>query len=329
MTDGPAGAGRPRPAHGPGQPGQPDGPDGPDGADLDDVPTVRLASPQTRASLRAEREAAARDAAARHAAARSAGLEGRSPLVVVPTALASVAATVALALLVALSAAVGPLQTALALGLTGLVLAWGWPLLLSAPTPGWSSAVIGLGSVAIALTAGLTREEPVLRWLPATIGVSIVLGFLQQLLRRERSDLTLGLSSTVAGLALATAGAPLAALPHYPRGPGHVAVAMAAVAAAAGADLLAHLPAVRRWVLVPAVVAGVAGALLVAHLVGVVQPVPAVVLGVLAGGVSHIVRRILAPLPDAGGLPARLAVGAASVLVVGVLVYLATRLVAA
>ncbi|MEO3936667.1 hypothetical protein V3N99_07880 [Dermatophilaceae bacterium Soc4.6] len=293
---------------------------------VDDVPTVTLAGPQTRAAARAAREAAARGEVARPASEHPTGPGGSSDPAVAVTSVTTVGVTAALALLVGSSAASGPLMTGVAVGFVGLVLAWGWPRLLSAPTPRWSAAVVGAGSLALGLTVGLTRDEPMLRWLPATIGVSIVLAFLQQLLRRERSGLTLGLSSSVAGLALATVGAPLAALPAYSRGPGHVAVAMGAVAVAALADLLAHVPALRRWVLVPAAVAGVLGALLVARLVGVVDPVPAAVLGVVAGVVSHIVRRVLAPLPGAGSLPARLSQGAASVLVVGVLVYLITRL---
>ncbi len=304
--------------------------DGARGADGEQVvaesPTVRLAGPKTRAEARAAREAAARETAAGVVARRSAALGGQRDAALVATSVVTVVATVALALLVGLSAAGGPLPTGVAVGFVGVVLAWGWPVLFSAPTPGWSSTLIGSGSLAIGLTVGLTQDEPMLRWLPATIGVSLVLAFLHQLLRHERTGLTLGLASTVAGLALATAGAPLAALPVYSRGPGHVAVAMAAVGLTAVADLLERVPAVRRWVLVPAAVAGVVGAVVAARLVGVVDPVPAVALGLAAGVVSHILRRVLAPLPGAGSLPARLSQAAASVLVVGVLVYLITRL---
>jgi len=292
----------------------------------DEAPTVRLAMPQTRAEARAARDTAARETAARVAARRSAGLGEQPDTGLAATSVLTVVATIALALLVGLSAAGGPLPTGAAVGFVGVVLAWGWPTLFSAPTPGWSATLIGSGALALGLTVGLTQDEPMLRWLPATIGVSLVLAFLHQLLRHDRVGLTLGLASTVAGLALATAGAPLAALPAYSRGPGHVAVAMAAVGLAALADLLERVPLVRRWVLVPAVAAGVVGAVVAARLVGVVDPVPAVVLGLVVGAVSHILRRVLAALPGAGSLPARLSQGAASVLVVGVLVYLVTRL---
>ena len=141
--------------------------------------------------------------------------------------------------------------------------------------------------------------------------------------------LTYGAATTISGLALATTGAPLAVLPAYRSGEDYLLAAGAALALGALVELLGHWPGWRRWLLLPVTVAGAAGSLGVALAVGHVPLVAAAILGVLVAAVSHALRRVLTPLPGAGALQARMAMGAASVLVVGVVVYLITRLFAA
>ena len=270
--------------------------------------------PATRAARRVEREA------------------GRpvDPASLVATHPAVVLATAALALLVSVSAASGQPQTGLALAFLGIVLGWGWPILLGAPSPVVASVIICVGSVTVEAAAGLTRTEPFLRWVPVAAAVSMLAAFLHQILRRGgRTRLTYGAATTISGLALATTGAPLAVLPAYRSGDDYVLAAGAALALAALVELLGRWPRWHRWLLLPVVGAGAAGAMVVALAVGDVPLLAAAILGVLVAAVSHALRRVLTPLPGAAALQARMAMGAASVLVVGVVVYLITRLFAA
>ena len=270
--------------------------------------------PTTRAARRVAREAAHR----------------ADPASLVATPPAVVLATAALALLVSVSAASGQPQTGLALAFLGIVLGWGWPILLGAPSPVVTSVIISIGAVAVEAAAGLTRTEPFLRWVPVAAAVSVLAAFLHQILRRDgRTRLTYGAATTISGLALATTGAPLAVLPAYRFGDDYVLAAGAALTLAALVELLGHWSGWTRWMLLPVTVAGAAGAVGVALLVGRVPLLGAAILGVLVAAVSHALRRVLTPLPGAAALQARMAMGAASVLVVGVVVYVITRLFAA
>lgn len=270
--------------------------------------------PETRAARRVAREA----------------LHPADPASLVATHPAVVLATAALALLVSVSAASGQPQTGLALAFLGIVLGWGWPILLGAPSPVVASVIISIGAVAVETAAGLTRTEPFLRWVPVAAAVSMLAAFLHQILRRDgRTRLTYGAATTISGLALAATGAPLAVLPAYRSGDDYVLAAGAALALAALVELLGRWPRWHRWLLLPVTVAGAAGAMVVALAVGDVPLLAAAILGVLVAAVSHALRRVLTPLPGAAALQARMAMGAASVLVVGVVVYLITRLFAA
>ena len=270
--------------------------------------------PTTRPARRVAREAAHR----------------ADPASLVATPPAVVLATAALALLVSVSAASGQPQTGLALAFLGIVLGWGWPILLGAPSPVITSVIITIGAVVVEAAAGLTRTEPFLRWVPVAAAVSVLVAFLHQILRRDgRTRLTYGAATTISGLALATTGAPLAVLPAYRSGDDYVLAAGAALTLAALVELLGHWSGWTRWMLLPVMVAGAAGAVGVALLAGRVPLLAAAILGVLVAAVSHALRRVLTPLPGAAALQARMAIGAASVLVVGVVVYVITRLFAA
>ena len=52
------------------------------------------------------------------------------------------------------------------------MLAWGWPLLLSLPSPRGTSPVLAIGTVLMTGTALVTREDPYLEWMPAALAVS-------------------------------------------------------------------------------------------------------------------------------------------------------------
>lgn len=306
-------------------PDPPDAPDdpGPRGesvtSDAREPDTVILGSLETRASRRASREAALAAAATPDDHTREA-----EPIPVV-----TLVATLAMALLLAvsgLSATSGQLTTGLALAFAGLVLAWGWPTLLGSPSPRWSGVVVGIGGISVPATAGLTPDAEQLRWLPVSIGITLILCFLQQLLRTDRTRLTEGLAGTISGLAIATAGAPLAIVPVYRDGPAFLVAAMAAVAAGVLVEQLGRFGSVQRWVVAPVLLGGAIAAAAVALLTdGSLTVVAALLIGVLAAAISHALRRVMAVQPAAAEAPAALANGAASVLVVGVVVYLLTR----
>ncbi len=260
----------------------------------------------------------------------AAGRRGGDRATPAPTRRSVVLATLALGLLVVVSAASGQPQTGLALAFVGVVLAWGWPDLLDAPSKSIASLVIGVGAVAIGGTAGLTRTEPFLRWVPVAVAVSVIAGFFHQLLRRDgRPRLTHGAATTISGLALVAAGAPLAVLPAYRLGSHYVLAAGAALGLAALVEVLGRWSGWHRWMLAVVVVAGAAAAVGISATVDGIPLVAAVLLGVLVAAISHALRRVLTSLPGAGALQAQMATGAASVLVVGVVVYLLTRMYAA
>ncbi len=232
--------------------------------------------------------------------------------------------------LTAVSALTGQLPNGLAVAFAAVVLAYGWTRLFEAPTPGWGAAVVGAGGVARRADRGPHPDEPLLRWVPASLGVSLVrrLPPAAAAARARRSDAWAGgdrrrpvgrpaWACRSSSCRSSAGGAPTsswddrrrAGRPHRAARPGRVGPALAA---AAGARRRRG----RRAALTSAALDA-----------ATVLPAPR---SACSWPVSrHIVRRVLAPLPGAAGLPARLAIGAASVLSVGVLVYLVTRLLVA
>ncbi len=312
------------PTTGPGSDATPDGstaPSTPPGHEPDTQPV-------TRASLRAAREAQARDAQTRRRAHLGADPDdgGAGRHTGSPAVLAAAATGVALALLLGVSAYAGSVPTALATAFTAVVMVWGWASLTAAPSPRSATVVTGLGVLAVCATVVLTRTEPYLVWVPAAVAVSVVAAFLHQVFRPGgRPRLTEGIASSVSVLALAACGAPLIALPVESRGARWVAVAMASVAVAAALALGLRRRGGAPWVLGATVVLGTGVAVLAAWLVGGLPLLAAALLGLLVSAVSHSLLRVLLDLPGAASAQAAVAAGAASVLVVGVLVYLVGR----
>ena len=127
---------------------------------------------------------------------------------------------------------------ALAVGLIGLILAWGWPVLLALPSPRGTTTVLAIGAVSCVAAAALMRQEPFLEWIPAALAVSLVAAFLHQLLRRDgRPRLTESVAATGAGLAILSIGVAYIPLPRTLGGEQTLAAAMAALAVSAFADL--------------------------------------------------------------------------------------------
>ena len=119
-------------------------------------------------------------------------------------------ATIAFAALVGLTGYASPDFVALAVALAGLVVAWGWPQLLSLPSPRGTTTVLVIGTVLMTGTALLTREAPYLQWMPAALAVAVIGAFLHQLMRRDgRPRLTESVSASITGLAVISAGVAL------------------------------------------------------------------------------------------------------------------------
>jgi hypothetical protein len=238
----------------------------------------------------------------------------------------TVAATCALAALIALTGYASPGFVALAVALGGFVLAWGWPALLSLPSPRGTMGVLAIGTVMMTGAVFLTREDPFLQWVPAGMAVAVVVAFLHQLMRRDgRPRLTESVAATTSGLAVISAGVALAPLPHVLHGSDALAAAMAGLAIGALADPLIGVRQLRQWALFIAMLLGGGAALLVAVLSGDLQTAPAALLGLLAAAVSHASRRVMAVLPAAVLPRAQLAVAASSSLLTGVVSYVVVR----
>lgn len=238
----------------------------------------------------------------------------------------SIAATIAFAALVALTGYASPRFVALAVALAGFVLAWGWPLLLSLPSPRGTSSVLAIGTVLMTGTALATRDDPYLEWMPAALAVSVIVGFLHQLMRRDgRPRLTESVAATTSGLAIISAGTALAPIPHVLAGEHALAATMAGLGVGVLADPLVSMPRLRQWALFIAMLLGGGAATLVSVVAGDPMAGPAALLGLMAAAISHAARRVLAPLPATAMPKAQLAVAAASSLLVGVVAYVVVR----
>ena len=238
----------------------------------------------------------------------------------------SIAATIAFAALVALTGYASPQFVALAVALAGFVLAWGWPLLLSVPSPRGTSAVLAIGTVLMTGTALATRDDPYLQWMPAALAVSVIVGFLHQLMRRDgRPRLTESVAAVTSGLAIISAGTALAPIPHVLAGEHALAATMAGLGVGVLADPLVSVPRLRQWALFIAMLIGGGAAVAVSAVAGELMPGPAALLGLMAAAISHAARRVLAPLPATAMPRAQLAVAATSSLLVGVVAYVVVR----
>jgi hypothetical protein len=236
-------------------------------------------------------------------------------------------AVVALAGLLTVTAFAGPAMVAVALGFAAGVIAWGWAGLLGLPSPRGTSLVLALGSAAAIGTVLATSDDPYLTWMPAALAGAMIIAFLHQLARRDgRPRLVESVASTITAIAIVVSGASFVAMSRTGHGPWVVAIASAAMAVSAMTDLAGGSRRLLPWLLPLAMFAGGVSAILVGHLLGAVAWGAAALLGVLAAGVSHAVRRVLATLPAISGARSQLVSACASVLTGGVVVYVVGRL---
>ena len=264
------------------------------------------------------------------AMARAAAAAARPVILPVPEApmqpLVTVA-VVALAGLLTITAFAGPVMVALAVALAAGVMAWGWAQLLGLPSPRGTTLVLAVASVGAVGTALATRDDPFLAWMPAALAGSMVVAFLHQLARRDgRPRLVESIASTITAIAIVVSGVSLVVLPRTEHGAWVVAISCTAVAMSAVTDLATGPRRLGAWLLPLAMLAGGLAAVLVGHGLGAVGWGAAALLGVLAAGISHAVRRVLATLPAISGARSQLVSACASVLTGGVVVYVVGRL---
>lgn len=226
-------------------------------------------------------------------------------------ALALAALTTSAALLVAVVTA------------AGLVVALGLPRLAGLATPVQASGVLAVTALALAAARLATAADPWLEAAPVAAAVGIILMCLVPLVEaRVRAELTRWLVTVSFGIGLLMCGIVLTIVAGDARRP--LVVAGVAVAVSAVVDVLLEKPRLHAWMLpVAMLLGGLAG--LVWLVVSGQVLVWGLLVGVLSAGVALAARRLAAPLPRASEPGAAVAVGAASVLVVGPVVLTLTR----
>lgn len=233
--------------------------------------------------------------------------------------------TLVLAVVVGAGVAVGSTGLVIAtVGFAMLALANGWVRLLRLPTPRGTTAVL-VGAGLLLLTGGLWSRETHVSLLPAAVALALLLEFVHQLGRRDRRPrLVESVSSSVCGIALVTSGACLLVLDD-PVGRAASLVAVAGVLASTCADALSSTALRGAGAALAATVLGAVAGYVVWVVAGpdgtAAHAGAAAAAGALSALASASLRRGMGALPTISGFRARWAVGASSVLAVGVVAY--------
>lgn len=222
--------------------------------------------------------------------------------------------------IVAVAALLGYAASAAALALLAIAMVVGWPVLVGAPSqPGVRVVLLG-GGLAVAATVGWTSGPQRLLWVPVAVAVSVLLGFLQQLMRPpSRPRLTEGVAAVASALAAVASGAALVPVTLRPHGPEFIVVGMIGLAAGAVVELVGRHRRVGVLAVVPATLAGGLAGALVASPFGLPVTV-GIGLGMLLASFSHTTRRVIGAVPGCHERVAQVALGVISVLLCGVLV---------
>lgn len=203
----------------------------------------------------------------------------------------------------------------------GLLLAWGWPVLLDLPRPPGSSVVLLVGAAGIGLVTFLAPRGGDLRWLVTALAVSLMATFLHELVRTDgRRALTRSITGAVFGLAVLAVGAfHINALVAFD---GKVAsyAAAAGVAISLVVDLVIGRTRLGEWSLPLGMLLAAGAGTAIGLAADVIWSVP-MLTALVSCGLSHALRRVTSVLPRAEQTPAQVATAVASLLFVGVVPY--------
>jgi hypothetical protein len=236
------------------------------------------------------------------------------------------AASMALAVLLAVSAHAGPTMLAGAVALAVVAVSLGWGILLEVDHARVSGALViavsGLAGTALA-TVTTTRIQPLAAFAGLMAGC-VLLAFAHQLLRRDgRASLVESITATLAGQVIAVLGAGWLLLPNTRLGLEGLIVAAAAVATSSLVVGLPIEPTVRGWV---AFAAGSVIAVVAAAVVASGDLVATALVGVAVAAVGAGTSMLLQSQQGAGSPLGLLAAAAAPVSAVGTVAYAVARL---
>lgn len=204
-----------------------------------------------------------------------------------------------------------------------VVLAVGWPVLAQLPARAGSTVVVALSGIGAVAAVHRTVDEPYLRDLPLVFAASVLLAFINELVRRGgRERLVESVTGTVAGSLIAVTAAGWVASGRTPGGESLLVVGALALAAGAAVSAFPF----RGWTGAgattgAAVAAGAVGGLVLPA----IDPLAGALLGGAVGVLVSAMRELFDRLPE---LDRRLASIAALVVplpLTGIVVYVVGR----
>lgn len=232
--------------------------------------------------------------------------------------------TAVLSAVVAVAAYLGMVPLIVAVTLLVVAFAFGWSHLLRLPAVGGSSLVVvlaGLGSLAC---VAVTPDQPWLRYLPMVLAMSVFLAFINEMLRPyPRITLVDSLIGTVSGAVVAVCAAGWLATYRLDNGMELAVVAAGSLAVASAVSAVKLAEPIRSVVTVVAAgVAGVGGSYLLPHL----TVIPGIVIGVLAALSLVAINLLFGKIRSKHGKAAVASVLTLPVAVVGIITYIAGRI---
>lgn len=270
---------------------------------------------------------AERESRAARRALRAGGLQAdpATPTARPRPVMAAAAVIVALALAAAAGSGERILEVVVIV-VAGLVVGAGWPRLVGSRSPIGMSIVLMVTALALGGALLVQGEEPYLEHVPAALALGVVAMCLHPLVHASaRVHLAQSLAATALGLVVICGGALFASTVFVGTG-GPVVVVGVALAVAVLVDLVLERPGLSRWMIPAAMLVGGLTALLVhALLDGGLDAWPAL-LGIIGAGAAVALRRAMTQQPAVDSVPAAVAAGAASILLVAPLVHLVARL---
>lgn len=237
-----------------------------------------------------------------------------------------IAGTVVTGLALAGAAATGErLVEILTIVLAGLVVAAGWPRLVASSTPVGTSLVLSFTALVLGGALLARDAEPFLEQVPAAVAAGVIAMCLHPLVQASaRTDLARGLAGTGLGVVIIACGGVVTSTVPHDSSP--VVVAGIALAVAALVDLVTERARISAWMLPAGMIAGGVAAIVAHWLISGELAAWAALVGIVGAGTALSLRRAASQQPAIDGVPGAVAAGVASVLLVGPLLHLVSRL---